>query len=182
MTQILLFLLGTMFFLYVSRRALANPKSHGFYRFFLFEAMLALILLNHPYWFSDPSSALHVVSWLLLLASIFLVVQSFLLLKAKGGYAKRQESPENFSFENTVNIVQDGLYRYIRHPMYASLLFLGWGAFLKNITPLSCGLVVCVTGFLVIVARVEERENIRFFGAAYENYMKRSKMFIPWIL
>lgn len=182
MVRISFFILGFIFFLYISRRSLLNPKSHGFYRFFVFEGLLALVLLNHPYWFYDPFSALHILSWLLLLVSICFVVQSLLLLKKKGGHAKRQQSPENLSFENTVTIVQDGLYRYIRHPMYASLLFLGWGAFFKNISPVSCGLVLFVTGLLVIVARVEERENIIFFGDEYEGYMQRSRMFIPWIL
>ena len=90
--------------------------------------------------------------------------------------------PENHSFENTVNVVEEGLYRYVRHPMYSSLLFLGWGAFLKNITLVTSGLIFLVSGFLVAAARVEERENVRFFGAAYEAYMKRSRMFIPWLM
>ena len=182
MIRIILFVLGSIFFLYISRRSLLNPKSHGFYRFFVFEGILALVLLNHPYWFSDPFSIVHIVSWLLLGTSIYFIVQSLLMLKKQGGHAERKDTPENLPFENTVNVVDDGLYRYIRHPMYGSLLFLGWGAFLKNSTPFTFGLVLFVTGGLVVVAKVEERENIRFFGSDYKAYMKRSKMFIPWIL
>lgn len=182
MTRVVFFIVGSVFFLYISRLALLNPKSHGFYRFFVFEGLLGLVLLNHPYWFCDPFSVVHVVSWLLLAISISFIVQSLLMLKKRGGYTERKETPENLSFENTVNVVQDGLYRYIRHPMYSSLLFLGWGAFLKNITMPTFMLVLYVTGLIVVVARVEERENIRFFGVTYKLYMKRSKMFIPWIL
>jgi protein-S-isoprenylcysteine O-methyltransferase Ste14 len=182
MIRIVLFIVGTIFFISFSRRSLLNPQSHGFYRFFVFEGILALVLLNHPYWFSDPFSALHIVSWLLLLTSICFVIQSLLMLKQRGGHAEREDMPENRFFENTVNVVEEGLYRYIRHPMYSSLLFLGWGAFLKEITPVTFGLVLVVTGFLVAAARVEERENIRFFGPAYEAYMKRSRMFIPWLM
>jgi len=182
MVQMLLFIFGSIFFLYVSRRSLLNPGSHGFYRFFVFEGVLTLLLLNHPYWFRDPFSAGHLVSWLLLSISIYCIVHSLIMLKKQGGHAEREDMPENFSFENTVHVVDEGLYRYIRHPMYGSLLFLGWGAFLKNITPFTLGLVLFVTGFLIVVVKVEERENIRFFGADYEVYMKRSRMFIPWIL
>ena len=178
----ILFLVGSLFFLYVSRRSLLNPQSHGFFRFFVFEGILALVLLNHPYWFSNPFSVLHLLSWLLLATSICFVIQSLIMLKKRGGHAERGDTPENHAFENTVNVVEEGLYRYIRHPMYSSLLFLGWGAFLKQVTPLSWGLILLVSGFLVVAARVEERENIRFFGAAYEAYMKRSRMFIPWLL
>ena len=133
--------------MWFSRRALHNPGSHGFYRFFVFEGILLLVLLNHPYWFVDPFSPQHLMSWFLLLISIFFVVQSVRMLKRKGGHAQRQEMPGNLTFENTTHIVEEGLYRFIRHPMYSSLLFLGWGAFLKHITLLNIILIFLVSGF-----------------------------------
>ena len=90
--------------------------------------------------------------------------------------------PENHSFENTVHVVEEGLYRYVRHPMYSSLLFLGWGAFFKHINGLNVGLILLASAFLIATAKVEERENIRFFGPVYTEYMQRTKMFIPWLL
>ncbi len=89
--------------------------------------------------------------------------------------------PENFAFENTTNIVRTGLYSYIRHPMYSSLLFLGWGAFFKHINLLNLILIFAVSALLIAVAKVEERENTRFFGKAYEEYMQHTKMLIPWL-
>ena len=182
MIRIILFIVCTIFFLRISWQALKNPGSHGFYRFFIFEGILVLILMNHPYWFHDPFSPLHLLSWLLLLFSIIFIIQSLRMLKTRGGHAERAEMPENFAFENTTNIVEVGLYRYIRHPMYSSLLFLAWGAFLKHVTLLSSVLILTVSGLLFIVAKVEERENIRYFGGAYVTYMRRTKMFIPWLL
>ncbi len=90
--------------------------------------------------------------------------------------------PENHSFENTVHVVKNGLYKYVRHPMYSSLLFLGWGAFFKHITLLTFLLVVLVSVLLIVVAKVEERENVRFFGEVYREYMQQTKMFIPGLL
>ncbi len=182
MIRIALFILCTVFFLRFSWSCLKNPGTHGFYRFFVFEGLLSLVLLNHPYWFCSPFSPVHLLSWLLLLLSIFLITQSLLMLKKQGGHAERESMPENHHFENTVNVVENGIYKYIRHPMYSSLLFLGWGAFFKNITVLTFGLVLFVTLFLVAAARVEERENIVFFGSSYEEYMSRSRMFIPWLV
>jgi len=181
MIRLTLFFLGTIFFLVFSRRALLNLKVHGFYRFFVFEGILALVLINHPHWFQDPFSPLHCLSWLLLAASIFFVIQAVSLLKNRGGHAQRKEAPENHAFENTVRVVDEGLYRYVRHPMYSSLLFLAWGAFCKHITPANTILIALITTFLLIAARIEENENIRFFGVAYTDYMRRSRMFIPWI-
>jgi protein-S-isoprenylcysteine O-methyltransferase Ste14 len=179
--RIILFIVCTVFFIHFSWRALSNPRIHGFYRFFVFEGILLLVLLNHPYWFKDPFSPLHLVSWSLLLTSIVFIIQSLIMLKRRGGHAVREEMPENLSFENTVHVVDAGLYRFIRHPMYSSLLFLGWGAFFKHITPLNIVVILLVSGLLIAVAKVEERENIRFFGTAYEDYMQRTKMFIPWL-
>lgn len=182
MTRILLFIVCTLFFLRFSRRSLHKPKSHGFYRFFVFETILLLVLLNHPYWFAAPFSPHQLASWALLLASITFVVHSLLLLRRSGGHGVREEMPENLPFENTVRLVEVGLYRFIRHPMYSSLLFLAWGAFLKHVTPLTVVLVLLASGLLIVVAKVEERENMLFFGAAYAEYMRRTRMFIPWLL
>jgi protein-S-isoprenylcysteine O-methyltransferase Ste14 len=182
MIRAALFVICTIFFINFSRRALSNSKTHGFYRFFVFEGILLLVLLNYPYWFSEPFSAIHLLSWALLLSSIGCIVNSLMTLKQRGGHAQRHDMPENLPFENTVHLVEVGLYRFIRHPMYSSLLFLAWGAFFKYITPLNVVLIFLVSGLLIAVARVEERENIQFFGRAYEDYMQRTKMFIPGLL
>ena len=182
MIRIILFIIGTLFLIRFSKRALSNSKTHGFYRFFVFEGILLLVLLNYPYWFENPFAPAHLLSWSLLLTSIVFIINSLMMLKQSGGHAERDDMPENFSFENTVNVVDVGLYRFIRHPMYSSLLFLAWGAFFKHITLLNIVLVLAVSGLLIAVAKVEERENVRFFGAAYKSYMQRTKMFVPWIL
>ncbi len=176
------FIICTFLLIYFSRRALGDFRAHGFYRFFAFEGIVALLLMNQPVWFERPFSPVHLLAWLLLALSIFFIVQSLKQLKAEGGHGHRGDMPGNHDFENTVNIVETGLYRLVRHPMYASLLFLGWGAFLKRITLLNICLIGMVTLFLFATARVEEGENIRFFGTPYEDYMRRTKMFIPWLL
>ncbi len=181
MTRIALFIIFTLFFLRISWKSLANPGTHGFYRFFVFEGVLLLLLMNHKYWFHDPFSTLHLLSWFLLLASIFFIVQSLLMLKREGGHGARHEMPENFSFENTVNVVEQGLYKYVRHPMYSSLLFLAWGTFLKHINAVNIALIFMISFFLITSAKVEEQENIRFFGPKYKEYMQRTKMFIPYL-
>ena len=181
MIRVGLFIFASLVLLHVSGRALKNPGVHGFYRFFVFEGILVLVLVNHPYWFATPFAPLHIISWFLLALSIGFIVESLHMLKKYGGRCRRGEMPENFSFENTIHVVETGIYRYIRHPMYASLLFLGWGAFFKHITLLTSGLVLWITGFILAAARVEEKENRQFFGAAYTDYMRRTKMFIPWL-
>ena len=98
----------------------------------------------------------------------------------EGGQRKRDQQ-ENFAFENTEKLVIGGIFRYIRHPMYASLLFLAWGGLCKNLTVLGLGASLVATLALLLTGLVEERENLAFFGAPYRDYMGRSKRFIPFV-
>jgi protein-S-isoprenylcysteine O-methyltransferase Ste14 len=83
--------------------------------------------------------------------------------------------------ENTSKLVTTGLYGLIRHPLYASLVYLGFGAFLKQVTPVTILLVVINTIALFITAKVEEGEMLAKFGEDYRNYMNVTKRFIPFV-
>ena len=65
--------------------------------------------------------------------------------------------------------------------MYSSLLFLAWGIFFKAPSWIGGLLALASTLSLVIAARMEEVENVHFFGDVYREYMKRTKMFIPFL-
>ena len=158
----------------VSWPSLRSPQSHGFYRFFAFEATLILFLLNVEHWFRDPFALHQIVSWVLLTFSFFLVVHGLHLLHVLG-------NPKG-SIENTSILVTLGAYRYIRHPLYSSLLLFGWGLFLKAPSLLGGGLVVVITVSLIATAKTEEAENLQKFGDDYGVYMERTKMFIPLLL
>jgi len=178
----LIFLISvTVYFIYVSRKALFNLKTHGFYRFFIFEACLILVLINVPYWFLNPFLPLQIISWALLVISLYLLYQSISFLRKIGGSKEREQASANYKFENTANLVKVGIYKYIRHPMYGSLLFLSLGAFLKDISVYSIILTATAVLFIILTAKTEEKENINFFGPSYSEYMKATKMFIPYI-
>jgi protein-S-isoprenylcysteine O-methyltransferase Ste14 len=83
--------------------------------------------------------------------------------------------------EDTTVLVEVGAYKYIRHPLYASLLLLGLGAFLKAPSLLAGALTVAASAFLVATAKVEEKLNLEKFGSQYADYMKRTKMFVPYL-
>jgi protein-S-isoprenylcysteine O-methyltransferase Ste14 len=158
--------------LWLSRNSLRRPHSHGFYRFFAFEALLVLTLLNVDQWFADPFSAWQLLSWLSLIGSALLASHGFRLLRVIG-------QPED-GIEDTTVLVEVGAYRYIRHPLYASLMLFALGAFLKHIS-LPAGILMAISfAFLFATARVEERENLARFGEEYAEYMRRSRMFIPY--
>jgi len=181
--RVIIFTLGSLFLIKLSWKSLRNTSSHGFYRFFAFEGILALVLMNIPFWTKNPFSSLQLISWFLLFFSILFVSQGLHLLRKKGGSIEnRGAQPENLSFENTTDLVTEGVFKYIRHPMYSSLILLAWGAFFKFITIFGFFIAIIVTVFLIATAKLEEKENILFFGVSYEDYMKTTKIFFPYLL
>jgi len=179
--MLLIFVVGSAVIVYVSRASLLAPRSHGFYRFFAWETILALAVLNLERWFADPFAWYQLVSWFLLIISLFLVIHGVRLLRQMGKQNAQRDDAPMLEFEKTTTIVTAGAYRYIRHPLYSSLLFLAWGVACKSPGWLNILLALIATLFLVATARVEEVEDVRFFGPAYQEYMQRTKMFIPFL-
>jgi len=180
--SIVVFILASAGIIYISRASLHAPGSHGFYRFFAWEAILALALLNWDVWFADPFSLHQLVSWTCLLISLFLVLHGVHLLRVVGKPDERSGSDvPQLGIEKTTTLVTVGAYKYIRHPLYSSLLFLCWGVFFKDPSWLGSLLALIATAFLVATAKVEEAEDLRHFGAAYQEYMGRTRMFIPFL-
>ncbi|MFQ5576423.1 MAG: methyltransferase family protein [Anaerolineae bacterium] len=171
--KLALFAIGSLGIVRFSWPWLRNPRAHGFYRFFAFELLLALFLLNAGDWFREPFSPRQLAAWTLLFASLALAIHGFYLLRVIG-------QPKG-DFEQTTTLVTVGAYKYIRHPLYASLLLLDWGIFLKHVSLLTLVLAVLITAFLTATAAVEEAENAAKFGADYREYIKTSKRFIPFL-
>ncbi|UCD85800.1 MAG: isoprenylcysteine carboxylmethyltransferase family protein [Deltaproteobacteria bacterium] len=166
---------------WVSRSSLRDVQLHGFYRFFAWEIILIMFLTNMDYWFVDPFSLRQIISWLFLTLSLVLLHQGVQLFRRKGKIDPERNDQGLVGIEKTTELVTTGVYHYIRHPFYSSLLFLGWGIFLKNTSWISILLAVTTTMFLTITARKEEVENIQYFGEKYQEYIKHTKMFIPFI-
>jgi len=183
MFKLIAFVVLSTCLIYISWGSLRTPRSHGFYRFFAWEIIVALFLLNMDAWFRNPFSWHQVVSWCLLIVCIIPLAFGIHSLTSQGRPAKHREAePQLVAFEKTTNLVTTGIYHYIRHPLYSSLLFLVWGIFFKIPTWFGTLMAITATLFLVATAKADEAECIRFFGPAYETYMKQTKMFVPFLI
>ncbi len=171
--------------IYVSRASLKAPRSHGFYRFFAWEFILGLFLLNFEnfeQWFRDPLSIRQFVSWFLLLASLVPFSLGLYQLRTLGRPdTQRRGDVPLIGIEKTTQLVTTGIFKYIRHPLYSSLFLLTWGVFFKDPSWTSGCLALGATAFLLATVKVEEEENIRYFGPAYQEYMQETKMLIPFL-
>jgi len=148
-------------------------RYHGIARFFAFESILLLTLLNVPVWFRDPFAPRQIISWLLLIASLFLALHSVHL------YVK--VSRPSGQLENSTRLVVTGAYRFIRHPMYGSLGLFGLGVFFKRMTVATSILAAVDLLAVYVTARIEEGEMRARFGKEYAAYMRKTKMFVPFL-
>lgn len=77
-------------------------------------------------------------------------------------------------------LVQHGIYRWLRHPLYSSVMLasLGWAFLWQSAAALVASLVLCV--FFDAKARLEERLLLARFPQ-YAAYRTRTWRFVPWV-
>ncbi|MEW5795804.1 MAG: isoprenylcysteine carboxylmethyltransferase family protein [Candidatus Zixiibacteriota bacterium] len=176
-----IFILISAVIIWLTRRTLSDIRSHGFYRFFAWEAILAQIIRNVEHWFHEPFSVHQMVSWTLLVLCSYLVIHGTLALRRMGKPSRERQDPLLFPIEKTTQLVTTSIYRYIRHPIYSSLICLTWGLYFKSPDLIDALLAVAATCILFATAKVEVAENVRYFGDTYREYMSRTRMFIPYL-
>jgi protein-S-isoprenylcysteine O-methyltransferase Ste14 len=79
------------------------------------------------------------------------------------------------------HLVTTGPYRYLRHPIYASILLLVWAGVAANLSVVSVALGVIATAMIALRILFEETLLRRTYPE-YENYARRTKRVVPFIL
>jgi protein-S-isoprenylcysteine O-methyltransferase Ste14 len=81
----------------------------------------------------------------------------------------------------TKNLVVSGPYKNTRNPMLFGtfLIYLAFALFINSITSL---VLVCAifVFMLTVIVKMEEKRLLKDFGNQYEEYRKKTSMFIPW--
>jgi protein-S-isoprenylcysteine O-methyltransferase Ste14 len=181
MERLILFGILSIPILVLSWRSMLNLRNHGFYRFFSWECIVWLFVNNFRCWFTNPFSITQIFSWVFLIISGYLVIAGVILMKKIGKPNKSRDGKSLYQFEKTSELVDVGVFKYIRHPLYSSLLFLTWGIFLKNPEIILLIVALFSSLMLYLTARYDEKECMQYFGDKYNHYMKRTKMFIPFL-
>lgn len=136
-------------------------------------AIVAVIAIGYarigvlPNWLFYPGELLFVAGSALTLWS-YLVLREFLS-------AHVQVFPEH-------KVIENGPYRYVRHPGYLGqmIAFVGLGLALQSWVALLVILVVA-GGLLAYRIRNEEEFLAAELGDGYVSYMKRTKRFLPFV-
>jgi protein-S-isoprenylcysteine O-methyltransferase Ste14 len=147
---------------------------HAVPRTLTFLLVLMLAVSNAGAWLQAPLSPPQIVSWLLVVGSVALAPHLLALLHRSG-------RPRGDIDHTTTQVVR-GVHRWIRYPLYLSLILVAIGSLLKRVTPWRLTLAGSAVLLLYLTAWLEERHSASKFGPAYTSYARRAKMFLPGIL
>lgn len=76
-------------------------------------------------------------------------------------------------------LIESGVYAYVRHPIYSANVLLAWGVFLAwPFLPLFLS-VLWLMAVLSLWIRLEEAHLSACFGESYEAYRRRVPPFVP---
>lgn len=84
--------------------------------------------------------------------------------------------------EGPAQLIETGLYGKIRHPLYSSLIFLSFAAYLKMPSLFSSLLEFGLVFTLLSAVKAEEVIDEKKFGDSYQQYKQKTKMFIPHVI
>jgi protein-S-isoprenylcysteine O-methyltransferase Ste14 len=105
------------------------------------------------------------------LLSFVLIGGGFWILSA--GWKTLYEAQQQHRLATT------GIYAHVRHPQYAAFIIIMLGFLFQWPTLLTLLMFPVLVIMYVRLARAEERDSLREFGADYREYMKQVPGFIP---
>jgi len=116
----------------------------------------------------------------LLVAGGYVRMKARLQLKEKAGFKTLAETTRLQTMEGH-RLVKDGLYKYIRHPLYLGETIRNFGFVITFSSIYGILLIAVATIFIAFRIRMEERMLIQAFGDEYREYQKTTKRIIPYV-
>ena len=155
-----------------SERALGIDASEWAGRVLVVLQFSLLVLLGWRAWVAPSGLSAPVAS--------MLVVSALLAVSALAA-----NRPGNFNIRPTPRqggvLITSGPYRWIRHPMYTSVLLAAAAAASKSLEIPGLLLWLALQGVLLAKATIEEQALVRRFPD-YQAYRTKTARFIPWLL
>ena len=110
----------------------------------------------------------------------YLRMKARLQLRKKAGF-DNLVSTSRLQIVEGQQLVKDGLYKHIRHPLYLGEILRNFG--IVSIFLSGYGILFIMIGaiFLLFRINVEEEMLIEAFGSDYEDYKRKTKRLIPYI-
>lgn len=132
--------------------------------------LISLLPCNLPRW-APYASRSHIYYYLGIMALIMSggAINLIGLLTLRRAFTIMSEARE---------LVEHGIFRYIRHPLYAGHFIMFFGSLLLRLHPAAIGMYALFCIGQVLRARIEERKLTATFPQ-YKAYQQRTGMFFP---
>ena len=139
----------------------------------LLEAIAFALLWQGRFWERNPG-------WKLFPAVALMVIAA--LLSWTGVVALGRQWRVDAALNADHELIRSGPYSMVRHPIYASLLFMliGTGLIITPVTLFIPALVIFIIGTEIRV-RVEDGLLASNFGAEFTEYKRKVRAYIPWV-
>ena len=130
--------------------------------------MFSIIVLGWMKWGSGDIQPLAYTGLALYVPAAAFVATSFISLKHKG-------KPSS-GWEPTTMLIESGVYRIVRHPLYlgSAIFTFGFILIFQTIPAIILGLIAIFCFWMA--SKKEDAFNIEKFGNAYRDYMERVRM------
>jgi protein-S-isoprenylcysteine O-methyltransferase Ste14 len=153
-----------------------TPKSlieftiHFLLGMILVVQLLGLKILSFP-----DNNLVQITGLLILVAGIAIAVSARIVL------ASNWTEAAEYQIKKGHELVITGIYRYIRHPIYFGLMVVYTGGLIVSQTYLFIPFFFILFYFAYSRGKREEKILMARFGGKYVDYLKSSKMLIPFI-
>lgn len=139
------------------------------------------VIYKMPFPFSILGYAIQIIAlFLIMRAAQQFGASRFLGIEQLRVYKNEQKLPEYMDENHRGEMVKQGLYRWIRHPLYTfSMLFL---ISRPVLTTKWLVLIIIFTAYFWIGSHFEEKKLVQRFGEEYKQYQKNVPRMIPWKL
>ena len=136
------------------------------YELILVFLQFFIICLHFFQWHFIPQKKIIQVSPFSYLVGILIIIISFIIMLVAIKDLGRNLSPFPRPIKNS-NLVTTGIYRYSRHPMYYSLIFISFGVFIIKLSLYYLFLSIIL--FLIIKLKISLEEQ--FLKNKFKNYL-----------
>jgi protein-S-isoprenylcysteine O-methyltransferase Ste14 len=165
----------------IKSRIINRFGKKGYSRIFSITSILTLVISIYLMSFSDWLYFLtnpELLNPLLLITGILIIIIGIVI----ASLASRQISVSTVAdmrSDRKPELISDGIYAKVRHPMYLSTILMFFGLALVypflNVT-LYC---LSMSSYILVGTYFEERKLILYYGDEYLNYMKTTGFLLP---
>ena len=110
----------------------------------------------------------------------YLRMKARLQLRKKAGF-DNLVSTSRLQIVEGQQLVKDGLYKHVRHPLYLGEILRNFG--IVSILSSGYGIFLVMIGIIFLLLRIKPEEEmlVKAFGSDYEEYKRGTKKLIPYI-